>query len=237
MTSVLDLITDAMINIGVLAVGETPSAAESALALRILNKMIDTWNTEDLLVYNIQPVTYDLVAGQASYTLGIGGDWDGFRPTQIERASILLTSPNPIERPIDIITYSEYAALPMKETLSTYPTSLYDDGNFPLKNISLYPVPTTPYQIILWAWGIISGFSQVSDQVVLPPAYQEFIEYTLSARLAMKFGKSVSVDIGAFAANARKRIEQINDIPRYVTLPDELTGKGRYFNMYTGQVR
>ena len=40
--------------LGVLAEGETPSAETSEDALRAMNQMIDSWNTERLAVFSTQ---------------------------------------------------------------------------------------------------------------------------------------------------------------------------------------
>jgi len=47
MTTANDQINGALRVLGVLAEGETPSAATSQDALMALNQMIDSWNTED----------------------------------------------------------------------------------------------------------------------------------------------------------------------------------------------
>jgi hypothetical protein len=51
MATALDLITDALIELGVVAVGETVSAEDSVLGLSALNSMLDGWNTQNLTIY------------------------------------------------------------------------------------------------------------------------------------------------------------------------------------------
>ena len=53
-TSAGDQINGALRLIGMLAEGETPSAATSADSLTALNQMIDSWNTERLSVFSTQ---------------------------------------------------------------------------------------------------------------------------------------------------------------------------------------
>ena len=53
-TSAGDQINGAMRLIGMLAEGETPSAAASQDALSALNQMIDSWNTERLSIFSTQ---------------------------------------------------------------------------------------------------------------------------------------------------------------------------------------
>jgi hypothetical protein len=53
-TTAGDQINAALRLIGQLAEGETPSAATSQDALAALNQMLDSWNTDRLLVYTTQ---------------------------------------------------------------------------------------------------------------------------------------------------------------------------------------
>ena len=54
MTTANEQINGALRLLGVLAEGETPSAATPQDALTALNQMIDSWNTERLSVYATQ---------------------------------------------------------------------------------------------------------------------------------------------------------------------------------------
>ena len=54
MTTAGDQINRALRLLGVLAEGETPSAAVSQDGLTALNQMIDSWNTERLSVFSTQ---------------------------------------------------------------------------------------------------------------------------------------------------------------------------------------
>ena len=73
MTKPIDLVTQALINIGALAEGENPSAAAATSAFNMLNFMLDQWSNESLMVYAQQEVIHELTAGQYIYTIGPGG--------------------------------------------------------------------------------------------------------------------------------------------------------------------
>jgi hypothetical protein len=61
-----DQINRALRLLGVLAEGETPSAATSQDALVALNQMIESWNTERLAVFNTQDQVFLWPAGVAT---------------------------------------------------------------------------------------------------------------------------------------------------------------------------
>ena len=56
--------------LGILAEGETPTAAMSQDALVALNQMIDSWNTERLSVFSTQDQVFSWPAGVKTATLG-----------------------------------------------------------------------------------------------------------------------------------------------------------------------
>ena len=82
-----DQITRALRLLGVLAEGETPSAAMSQDALTALNQMIDSWNTERLSVFNTIDQMFTWPAGEIQRHLGPTGDFVGLRPVLLDDAT------------------------------------------------------------------------------------------------------------------------------------------------------
>ena len=74
MATALDIISDALRKIGVLAEGENPSAAQAADALSDLNSLIDQHAAERLQIVHVTRTEFDLVANKATYL--IGSDFD-----------------------------------------------------------------------------------------------------------------------------------------------------------------
>lgn len=87
MSTVRDLITDALLLIGAVASGENPTAAEQADALRSLNRMKDSWSGEGILIPKFIREVFVLTPGQSKYTIGPEGDFDTERPTLIYKAA------------------------------------------------------------------------------------------------------------------------------------------------------
>lgn len=63
------LINDALLELGVLAEGDTPTADMSATGLRVLNRMLDSMSTNQSFAYYANLVTRALT-GEASFTIG-----------------------------------------------------------------------------------------------------------------------------------------------------------------------
>ncbi len=234
MTTVSDIIVSALQNIGAIAIEESPTAAESAGALATLNNMIDTWNTENLLVYNITENVFPYVAGQASYTLGTGGNFNMPRPVKIDLAYSRDSQGNDY---VCGVTDSpdQYSSIVSKYTQSTFPTFLYDNGDFPLKTITFWPVPSdASYSAVLWCWGAISSFTNISNTVSLPPGYNLALEYNLAVLLAPKYGRKADELLLALAANSKAQLKRINYSIKEMSFDPAMTGQGMVFNYYTG---
>ena len=82
-----DQINRALRLLGVLAEGETASAALSQDALMAMNQMIDSWNTERLSVFCTQDQTFTWPAGQIKRTLGPSGNFIGLRPVLLDEST------------------------------------------------------------------------------------------------------------------------------------------------------
>jgi hypothetical protein len=88
-----DIINGSLRLLGVLAEGEVPSAETSQDALRAMNQMIDSWNTERLAVFSTQDQVFTWPAGFISRTLGPSGDFVGNRPVLLEDSTYFVKTP------------------------------------------------------------------------------------------------------------------------------------------------
>lgn len=234
MTTVSDIITSALQNLGAIAIEEAPTAAEAAGALATLNNMISTWNTESLLVYNITENVFPFVAGQASYTIGDGGNFNIPRPVKIDLAYSRDSQGNDY---VMGVTDSPdlYSSIVSKYTQSTFPTFLYDNGDFPLKTLTFWPVPSdASYSAVLWCWGPIASFANLADPVSLPPGYNLALEYNLAVLLAPKYGKKPDETLLALAVSSKAQLKRINYSIKEMSFDPAMTGQGIVFNYYTG---
>lgn len=121
--SVRKLIQNTLKDLGVLGAGETMSSDDAEDGLVSLNELIDSLATERLISYTITRTVWDLVASQASYTLGVGGDVDIPRPTSIEQINFQDTSVSPtLEYQLPApLTDAAYQAITQKSFTGTYP--------------------------------------------------------------------------------------------------------------------
>lgn len=212
MTKVREIIQDAMLEIGALAVGDAMPADGALHALRVLNRMVQKWNTEELMVYTINRNLFSLVAGQQSYTLGTGGNFNIARPVQIQMASVWLNTG--VEVPIKIVTDEEWRRISVKATPSTFPTQLWIKGDMPLNTLLFWPVPQdASVQVALYCWGKTENFAGLDDDVIFPNGYEEALVTNLAVALSSSYQMQPSPFLINRASLGKSSIESVNIEP------------------------
>lgn len=250
--TVLDLVTDAMIKIGALAPGETPTAEEAATGIGDLNLLIDTMNARKLFIYNVDFASYTLIPNHQPHTIGPGlqpnilppvGIYDFTvpqRPTKIVAANLVLNNVSPpVNSPINLRDDAWWANQRVQGLTSTVPTDLYYSPSWDYGQLFLWPIPTFPYGIQLETWTSLVQFDQLADIVNLPPGYTAFLTYMLAVQFCASFDRQVPPAVAAMAAAATKAVQGLNsDSPR-ITLRGLGVGgerKGSSWNYLTGNL-
>jgi hypothetical protein len=232
-----DLIRDAMRLSGSIQSTEALTAEQAQDHLRTLNRMIDAWNIDRLIVYTIDANVYTLVANQQDYTMGPGGTLDpAFRPVRIEEAYIrLLSGATPYDRPLKIVQDEGWADIGVKGVASPVPTILYNHGDFPVTTISLWPTPSVANQIVLYCWHQLSQVTDINATLNFPPGYEEAILYNLAARVAGEYGMTLDAYSLRLADMSLQRIKSVNVSPIYLSCDSALLSKNKgLFNYLTG---
>lgn len=224
MTRVRDILTDALLQIGMLDPTEPIGADAAASALRELNRMVSSWANEELMIYTVDRQTFALVGGQQSYTIGVGGNFNTaypVRPSQINLVSVLV---NGVEIPIDILNDEQWRDISVKTTSSTFPLQMWANGNHPLNTLYFWPIPTAANSLIMSVWGQITAFPDVNTVVTLPQGYEDALVQNLAIRLCPSYGVQPSPVTGILANSSKTRIKAINWEPTYRTVDSALTG-------------
>src|SRR4030095_2471874 len=120
----LQVITDSLKLIGVVAGHEVPTSAEQQDAFARLNELIDSWSTHAHTMYVPRRLVLPLVPGQQVYTLGGGGDLDAPAPMGIEAVSVLTTDAVPVEIFLTLGTDQDYIGQPMKTLTGPLPQAV-----------------------------------------------------------------------------------------------------------------
>jgi hypothetical protein len=70
MATPFDIISGALKDIGALEAGEVPSNDSAQDALVMLNGLIDQWSNEEMMVFNMTEIIFNVNPGQVQYTIG-----------------------------------------------------------------------------------------------------------------------------------------------------------------------
>jgi len=236
MTTVRDLINDSLKEIGTLAIGEVASAAEAQDCLRALNQLIQTWQTESLVVYakNQQIFTYP-TTGQQSYTIGPTGDFVTTRPVRIDAALNRDSNDNDywfyVAR-----DFSDYAQLITKKVSAQLQTVLYYDPTYPNGTIYLWPTPSdSTYRLVLWTWTSVTEFATLDDTISLPPGYERALRTNLAVEIVPRYGRPLNPTLAQMAMDSKAQIKRTNVTIPTLKFQTGVGNRGNTFNYLTGQ--
>lgn len=229
MTTARTLIRKAMQVGGILFKTETPSSDEANDALRSLNQLVALLSNENLMIYSRQQEIFPLTGGKAAYTIGPGGDFNTQRPLKIASAFVRIGNIDYPLYPYRDTSYDENTAL---KSLMALPSQryVYDNG-YPLATMTLYPVPTSNWNIYIRTEKELSQFT-LDDDIELPPGWEFFLTYELATMLQPEYGQPVNQDLKLLANQARSMIEMA--VAKNRTMDAQPIG-AEQFNIYTGQ--
>jgi len=237
MTTVRKLITGANRLINNIGSSEELSAEDMDISLQALNSIIDNWSNNKLNVFKYRHQLFDVIPNKSSYSLGPGGDWEVERPLRVEKMNLVLDeAEDALYLAISPLTYAQFGDITLRGTQSTIPKYFYDNGAYPLREISIWPVPLAPRQVEIWMWEPIINYISIDDEVDLPDGYERALRFALAVEIAPEFMKVVDGSVANTAATSLMEIQRLNqEHPiRQMNGPRGTNAKG--FNFLTGLV-
>jgi hypothetical protein len=233
-TSAGEQINRALRLLGVLAEGETPSAAVSQDALAALNQMVDSWNTERLSVFSTQDQVFSWPASVRSRTLGPSGDFVGNRPILLDDATYFRDPSNNVSYGIKIINQQQYDGIAVKTVTSTYPQVLWINMTYPDVEMYIYPVPT---RLLEWHFVSVDELTNpatLATTLAFPPGYLRAFAYNLAMEIAPEFGVEPSPQVQRIAMTSKRNLKRINNPDDVMSMPYSLVATRQRFNVYAG---
>ncbi len=235
MSTTRDLITAAARLINVVDATESLTDEDAQAFERALNGMIDSWSNNRLMIHGIKQYVHTLTPSNPSFTIGPGGDLDVVRPLAIEQMNARFgVGSAQVDLPMQPLTDAQYATIPMKNLGNLYPRRYYDDRAYPLRTVTLYPVPGT-LSVVVWLREPLLTYATLDDVISLPPGYERAFRFNLAVEIAPEFGKEVGEPIASIASAAKLELERLNSVPRYLTGDGAMSRyNNRYFPILTG---
>lgn len=220
--------------LGVLAEGETPSAETSQDALRAMNQMVDSWNTERLAVFSTQDQVFTWPAGILSRTLGPTGDFVGNRPILLDDATYFKDPSTGVSYGIKMINQQQYDGIAVKTVSSTFPQVIFTNMTYPDIEMFIYPRPTRNLE---WHFISVEELTQPAtlDTVLsFPPGYLRAFRYNLACELAPEFGTEPSPQVQRIAMYSKRNLKRINNPDDIMSMPYSLIASRQRYNIFAG---
>lgn len=236
--TVLDLITLALKQAGVIGLGQAADASDTSDSLTLLNAMVAQWAVRRWLVYALQdePLVSN---GKQTYTYGPGGDFNGPSTDHLEAAYFRLLNTVGSQQPdfpLEVIKAMEDWSRIRLRSLSTWPRYVFFDGSYPLANVSFWPIPQAGlYELHLITKQPLSAFTGLTETINLPLQYQEPLLYNLGLRLRAQYQLPPDPKLKALADASLATLRNSNAQVPLLRMPNAIPGGG-YYNPWTDQV-
>lgn len=228
MTTVVEMITLALKDIGHLGGAETPSPEDLTDSFTTLKQMIAQWQSDGLMVYAQVDVSFSPTGAQ-SYTVGAGGNVNTTRPTQIIAA---FWRDGSSDYPLGVLTSLEEYQSICQKSLGSIPEAVYYNPTYPLGTLYIWPVASSG-SIHLTTLQQFSAYTSPTNDLNIPPEYEMAARYSLCELLSATFQLPLRADLAALAKRYRKVVKRNNVHIPELGMPVAAM-MNRYFNINEG---
>ena len=188
-TTALEIIGDALGLTNAVGVDQVLTAAETADCLRKFNDLLENLSTQNLAVYGQADQSFNTVAGQATYTIGTGGNWNTTRPVRINGAYSTISG---ALFPAEEMSQAEYNAIAVKAQAGAYASNFLYVNDFPLGLVTLWPVPDAVVAMTFSIDRVLTAVASASAAISFPPGYAHMFTTNLAVLLGPLFGKKMA---------------------------------------------
>jgi len=234
MASAGEIINGSLRLIGALAEGEVPSAETSADALMAMNQMIDSWNTERLMIYNTIDQTFTWPSDQITQTLGPTGDFVGLRPVALDDSTYYRDASTGVSYGIKFINQQQYDGIAVKTVTSTYPQVMWINMEYPDIAMTIYPKPTRALE---WHFISVQELAQpatLATELAFPPGYLRAFRYNLAREIAAEFGIEPPRTVSQIANVSKRNLKSQNNPNDIMSIPYAIMVSRQRFNIFAG---
>jgi hypothetical protein len=225
--------------IGMLAEGETPSAATAQDSLMALNQMIDSWNTERLSVFSTIDQIVNWPVGSINETLGPSGslvrlNGTAQRPVLVDDSTYFKDPGTGVSYGVKLINQQQYNGIAVKTVTSTFPQVVFVNMTYPNIDIFIYPRPT---RLLEWHFISVEQLTQpasLSTDILFPPGYLRTFTYNLACEIAPEFGVEPSPQVQRIAMYSKRNLKRINNPDDVMSMPYAIVATRQRYNIFAG---
>lgn len=233
--TILDIVSDALIEIGVINAVDPPSGEDAEYCVRKLNSILDDWNGERNAVYADTITTYALTPSLQPHTIGPTGTFVVVsRPETIDGMSLVRSG---TRTPIYVRDAAWWMGVIDHTWTTELPTDAYYEPAWPNGKLWLWGIPSSAASVEVRTRVVLTQVL-VTDTFYMPPGYRSALTLTLAEALAAPFKQPLSPETQRQASKARARLFGTHSvIPRLCTMdPGMPSGRGSTFDYRSGRV-
>lgn len=170
----------------------------------------------------------------AQFTIDfVGTPLSGDAPLTVSFTAILI--PNFIDIPVQKLTEDQYGAIALKNIVSQFPYKFYDNGDYPDRTISVWPIPDRCHYVRLWLWQPLINATDLDTDIVFPKGYERALRFALAVELAAEFGKTVPQNVSNIAKMSKSVVKRLNSTPQVMVGDIAIASdQKKLFNYITG---
>lgn len=231
------ILTDALLEIGIGAPGEVVSADLMQIALRYFQRQLNAWKADELSLAVSNRVTFTLLAGTASSTIGPTGAIVTQRPVFVNQINYIVPgSTPPVEVPMGPMSDQQFQNLSIKSLSSSLPTEYYYQTSVTSENgtIIWWPVVTQTVDLALYLQAGVEEPATLDTILTVPPAYEDAFHYDLAYRLCGPMARPMPDQLPGMRQQALMMMKRPNLDPGILGVDPAITGStGGGYNVLT----
>lgn len=205
----VELISDALAELGVLADEEPLEDVDLQRGLRALNRMLKAWQADDVQIWTLTEGSVPLVQGDFDYLFGAGG---AFTTVPFEITDCRITRGG-TSLPMLRLSREEYYALPNRLSSNQgYPTQFYYDRQRSGGTMFVWPAPDAMIGTLDFTYRrIIMDMDAGPDDMDLPQEWTEAMVFGLAQRLIGPYAKAGTPEGNRVEAKAAETYQVVKN--------------------------
>ena len=239
----LDIVKFALWKSGITGRGIPPSSTDTQDALADLNDMIDQWNTQRFLVWDMLNTGFTCDGRTTPYTVGPAGEYAMTpRPNRIYSAfvrQLQFVGSLQVDTPLKVLDAREEYDRINTKTLASFPMAVFLDTALPLGQLYVYPwpKPSGMYAVYITTKNCMPQITLQTDMSTFPGGYNAGFKFNLARRLRQAYGKGSRPDqeLNKLADDSLTVIMEGNLQTPEVGMPPSLLQRGNGYNIFSDQ--
>jgi hypothetical protein len=230
----LQVITDSLKLLGVVAGHEVPTAAEQQDSFARLNELIDSWGTHAQTLLVARRDVIPLLPTVQTYVIGPGLAVDlPAVPMGLDDVAYVVPSAPELEVFLEVGTDRAAVATPQKLLTGAVPQTVNYTRTHGYGELWIGPVPTVATDLVIYWQQPLGAFPDLVTPVSLAAGYARALRTNLALELAPEFGRPLDALILQQAKESLADVKRANFPMVEVGIDVALTGGGGAYNILT----